>query len=292
MRRTALFAALAPALALVSAGCVPVEKYKAVELARDGLQAQLARAQTDVNSAEAKAASYRQQLAALQGNASASGAMGANLEQQNAQLRAQLADQQRLYDEMLARVGQGGALPAALTGELSRFADENPDLVEFDAERGIVKFKSDLTFASGSAELQPNAKTGIDRLAAILTGTAASYDLMVAGHTDNKPVGNPQTRQRHPNNWYLSSHRAISVAEEMIRQRVQPGRVSVAGFADQRPVAGNDSPAGMAQNRRVEVMILPSRGTPATRPAAQTVQTPPPARPVETASTPIEDTNK
>ena len=57
--------------------------------------------------------------------------------------------------------------PQALTNELSAFARQNPDLVDFDAARGIVKFKSDVTFAAGSMPtLTPKAKEAIDRFAA------------------------------------------------------------------------------------------------------------------------------
>ena len=52
----------------------------------------------------------------------------------------------------------------ALNDALTEFARQNPDLVDFDSSRGIVKFKSDITFSSGSSELTPTAKTAIDRL--------------------------------------------------------------------------------------------------------------------------------
>ena len=63
----------------------------------------------------------------------------------------------------------GTALPEPLSNELSEFARQNPDLVDFDAARGIVKFKSDVTFSSGSAEVTPKAKEVIARFSQILT---------------------------------------------------------------------------------------------------------------------------
>ena len=50
------------------------------------------------------------------------------------------------------------ALPADLTNALQDFAAANPDIIEFDAARGVVKFKSDVTFASGSAVVNERAK--------------------------------------------------------------------------------------------------------------------------------------
>src|SRR5206468_8868986 len=104
----------------------------------------------------------------------------------------------------------GNALPEPLTNELRAFAAANPDLVDFDAARGIVKFKSDVTFATGSADVTPKAKEAIDRFAAILnSGAASGYELVVAGHTDNTRVVNEKTiAAGHKDNWYLSAHRA------------------------------------------------------------------------------------
>jgi chemotaxis protein MotB len=82
---------------------------------------------------------------------------------------------------------------------------------------------------------------------------------MVAGHTDSTRVSRPETIQAgHKDNWYLSAHRAIAVAEELQKQGVNGQRLGVIGYADKRPVAGNDTAAGRAQNRRVEVLILPT----------------------------------
>jgi chemotaxis protein MotB len=159
------------------------------------------------------------------------------------------------------RPAGAAALPPALTNELSAFAQQNPDLVDFDAAKGIVKFKSDVTFATGSAELRPQAKEAITRFAQILNSpTASGYELMVAGHTDNTSVVNPATIQAgHKNNWYLSAHRAISVGNELMSHNISSQRMAVTGYADQRPIASNASESGKEKNRRVEVLILPTQ---------------------------------
>jgi len=82
---------------------------------------------------------------------------------------------------------------------------------------------------------------------------------MVAGHTDNTRVANPATISAgHKDNWYLSAHRAISVGQELTRANVGPQRLAVTGYAEQRPVASNNTESGKQQNRRVEVLILPT----------------------------------
>jgi chemotaxis protein MotB len=144
---------------------------------------------------------------------------------------------------------------------LNQFAAENPDLVDFDSARGIVKFKSDITFSSGQAELTPRATEAIVRFASILNSPAASgYELQVAGHTDNQRVMHQATLAAgHKDNWYLSAHRAIAVSEAMQKDGVNPARLGVMGYADQHPIADNNSSTGRAMNRRVEVLILPTQ---------------------------------
>ncbi|MEO6436266.1 MAG: OmpA family protein, partial [Tepidisphaeraceae bacterium] len=90
----------------------------------------------------------------------------------------------------------------------------------------------------------------------------------------NTNVVNPATVQAgHKNNWYLSAHRAISVGSELQGQRINSQRLAVTGYADQRPIASNASESGKQQNRRVEVLILPtqvrSTGTIAGAPAGR-----------------------
>jgi chemotaxis protein MotB len=241
-------------------GCVAQEKYNALKLDRDALAEQLGKAQNDANTARAEAESYKQQLAAVMGQGGNLNGLVTNLQQQNANLQSQLDDLNRRYSEAMSRVGQGSALPPALTNELSQFAAANPDLVDFDAARGMVKFKSDVTFAVGEATLTDKARSVINRFAQILNSSqASSYELLIAGHTDNTRVVNPRTIQAgHRDNWYLSAHRAISVGQELMSQGTNPQRIGVVGYADQRPIASNSSESGKAQNRRVEVLILPT----------------------------------
>lgn len=248
------------ALLLGAAGCVPQEKYNALKLDRDGLADQLGKAQIDASTARAEAESYKQQLGAIMNNNGANSGLAANLMQQNSQLQAELSELQRKYTEALNKPGIGSPLPQKLNDELSAFAQQNPELVDFDASRGIVKFKSDVTFAKGDATVQPKAKEAITRFASILNSAGASgYELLVAGHTDSTPVSNPATKAAgHKDNWYLSAHRAISVGEALLASSVNPQRLGVVGYADQRPVASNTSATGQAQNRRVEVLILPT----------------------------------
>jgi chemotaxis protein MotB len=83
---------------------------------------------------------------------------------------------------------------------------------------------------------------------------------MVAGHTDATPVQRANTiKAGHVDNWYLSAHRAIAVGKCLQHCKVSPGRLAMVGYADQHPVASNITEAGRAKNRRVELLIMPSK---------------------------------
>ncbi|MGF1633204.1 MAG: OmpA family protein [Phycisphaerae bacterium] len=243
-------------------GCVSQDKYNAMKIRADRLDSALTQAEMESASARAQAESLKSQLDATLANGGNMGGLVGNLQQQNAALKAEIDELSERYRRALSQVG-GSALPAPLASELQAFASQNPDLVEFDAETGTVKFKSDLTFAPGDAELTADAKKVIDRFAAILNSSAAQgYEVRVAGHTDNVPVSNPATRAKgHKDNWYLSAHRAIGVGKALMSQGVTSSRVVVEGYADQRPVASNADKTGMAANRRVEVLIKQSSYT-------------------------------
>lgn len=260
MARTARLLGVAT-LGIALTGCVTQEKYNALKLDRDALSEQLAKAQSDANAARSESEAYKAQLGNLNANGGNMTALLDNMRQQNVALQSQYDELNRKYMEAMNRPVGSAPLPPELTSTLQRFANENPDLVEFDASRGMVKFKSDVTFGSGDAAVTAKAKEVINKFAAILNSPSAKgYELLVAGHTDNMRVSNPNTVAKgHKNNWFLSAHRAISVAEELMGQQVNQQRLAVVGYADQRPVASNSNEAGRAQNRRVEVLILPNQ---------------------------------
>lgn len=251
-------------VALYATGCVSAEKYNAQKMRADQYAEQLAAAQSQVNSSTAQNDVFKQQLERIRNSGDNQAALLVNQAATIADLTRQVDDLNARYRDALNNVGKAGAVPLSpqLTNELTTFAAQNPDLVDFDEHRGLVKFKSDVTFTPGSAEVKPEAKSAIDRFAQILNSPAAApYDLMVVGHTDSQPVSNPATiRAGHLDNWYLSVHRAIAVSKVLRGDGVSPGRLEVAGFGDQRPIEAGNSKEAMAKNRRVEVLILPTTG--------------------------------
>ena len=242
-------------------GCVSQEKYNALKLDRDQLAERLGQSDSQISSLTVERDAYKSQREQLIAGGSNSQALVANLTQQLAAMQSQYDALNKQYEDALRNAGQVTMLPPQVTDALTEFARQNQDLVDFDSARGIVKFKSDITFSSGQAEITPRAEEAISRFASILNSAACSgYELQVAGHTDNQRVMHEATLHAgHKDNWYLSAHRAIEVSAALQKNGVSPARLAIMGYADQHPIADNSTTGGRAQNRRVEVLILPTQ---------------------------------
>ena len=277
-------------LSLSLVGCVSQEKYAALKLDRDQLAERLGQSDSQMQSLSVERDAYKDQLNRLMAGSGNSQALVANLTQQLGTLQSQYDALNRQYEDALKNSTVATPLPKPVTDALTQFANENQDLVDFDSARGIVKFKSDITFNSGSSDLTPRAADAINRFAGILNSAAASgYELQVAGHTDNQRVMHEATlKAGHKDNWYLSAHRAISVSEAMQKDGVSPARLAVMGYADQHPIADNTTTGGRAQNRRVEVLILPTRA----RSVPQVANTAPAPRTTHRSAPVRQDLNK
>lgn len=129
--------------------------------------------------------------------------------------------------------------------------------------RMVIQLPGDLLFASGKTDLQPKGKDMLAQVADVISKDAglASRTYQVAGHTDNKPFGGP-----YKDNWGLSLMRAREVVVFLTNPKDgrDPGggldskKWSAAGYADNDPIAPNDTPENLAKNRRVELVVLPN----------------------------------
>ncbi|MDO8662923.1 MAG: OmpA family protein, partial [Candidatus Omnitrophota bacterium] len=123
------------------------------------------------------------------------------------------------------------------------------------AQRGIVvQVLTDVSFDSGSAHLSQEGKRIIQKIANVLENEEKNYRILIEGHTDNRPI----QYSRWKSNWQLSSERALSVLDSILKEsKIDPSRCSIAGFGEQRPIGDNSIPEGRRQNRRVEIIIQP-----------------------------------
>jgi len=116
----------------------------------------------------------------------------------------------------------------------------------------VISLREAGFFDSGSAAPRPETLPTLRQIAAKLSATP--YDVRIEGHTDNVPIHDAQ----FDSNWELSSARATRIARLILDMKaIPPDRISAAGYAEYHPVATNDTPEGRAENRRVDLVVMP-----------------------------------
>lgn len=215
----------------------------------------IAELESELNTNQVQLDQLKRKLAAAEGS---SDIEIQTMKQEIAALEEDIAKKKALIASMQERLLLGGAaLPVELSTLLEDFAAKN-DMVDYDSARGMVKFKSDLLFEKGSDKVTASAAQAVKSFCDILNSPEAqNFDVIIAGHTDDIPIGQPDTLKKHPTNWHLSAHRAIAVLNVMAGNKVDPKRMSIRGFGEFRPVAPNrPNKGGNPQNRRVEIYIV------------------------------------
>lgn len=118
----------------------------------------------------------------------------------------------------------------------------------------VVTLPGSMSFGAGKADLSPEARTTLGRLAAVLKRDLPQVRLRVEGHTDSDPI----RKSSWASNEALSAARAGAVARVLATSGgVAANRIESTGFGATRPVASNATREGKALNRRVEIVIVP-----------------------------------
>jgi len=248
---------------MLTGGCVAQTKY-------DDALAANRRAQMEIEQLNEALRKLRAENKDLLSQLEAARAGLAKLQADYDALKAQYDKLKSDYDALLAKFGglsnvapmplpePAIALPKDLDEELRKLAEENPGLFTYYPKYGMVKLNADLTFAPGSDDVNPNAKTALHKFAKIMdSATASKFNIYVAGHTDDIRIAKPDTLKRHPNNWYLSVHRSVSVVKELSTAGLAQARMGAMGFGEFHPVAPNAAGnKGNVANRRVEIWVV------------------------------------
>jgi chemotaxis protein MotB len=123
-------------------------------------------------------------------------------------------------------------------------------------QRGLViTFLSEIFFDSGKDKMRREGKEILRKVALVLNDQVPDSFIAIEGHTDNVPIRYSGWKS----NWELSCARALSVLHYLVDEcGVAAQRLSVSGYGEYRPATSNDTPEGRQQNRRVEIVILPS----------------------------------
>ncbi len=161
-----------------------------------------------------------------------------------ARARAEAADRmsaarQRLYDELRAA--------------LSEYIDAGTLSITVRNGLIVVQLPNKILFDSGKAEL---TAAGTDTLKDVASAMSSvkKRRIFVGGHTDDQPV----KASGFKDNWDLSSVRAYNVHKTLVDNGLPAETTATAAFADTDPISDNANPEGRAENRRIEIFLLPN----------------------------------
>ena len=121
----------------------------------------------------------------------------------------------------------------------------------------VLRLPENLFFDTGDARVKETATQILKLISPELNGRA-NLEVRVEGHTDDRPVKSG----RYRSNWELSTARAEMVMQVLVDSGLPMTRVSIAGYAEYRPVADNGTDEGRKQNRRVDLVVtaMPVQG--------------------------------
>ena len=189
-----------------------------------------------------------------------------NLNTERAQVVSQARVRQLASAEAATAVAEGradrsdaiaaGAVADTATAEAARLAAEaraaalSAELADYEQTKtdlGVTLILRDLQFASGSAVLTSGAQGRLSPLASFMAKQPDSR-IQIAGHTDSQGA--------EAYNQDLSARRAASVGTYLVSTGVDASRINSIGLGESVPLSSNDTAAGRAINRRVEVTIL------------------------------------
>ena len=253
-------------LLLLALACVPKKDYDALQAEMNALRVDQS---SQLEERDARITTLGEALAAEQGRATgledeiarlkaeleAANTEKAQLVSDRSRLRSSVAEMEQALNELAERKRAADRRIEQYQDLLSRFQkliDSGRLQVRIVDGRMVVALATDILFASGSAELSEEGAVAIKEVAQVLA-EIPDRAYQVEGHTDNVAIKTAQ----YPSNWELASARATVVVKEMIAAGLDGERLSAASFSKYRPVAANDSREGRAQNRRIEIVVIP-----------------------------------
>ena len=146
-------------------------------------------------------------------------------------------------------LAQSGNFLTDLQDQISRQGLENEVLLREREGTVEMEINESVLFPAGRAQLSELGISVLVRLSRLLKLHVGT--ISVEGHTDNLPIKTDQ----FPSNWELSGSRASSVVRHLTSNGVEPGKLRIVGYADNRPLGTNESPDGRQRNRRVNIVL-------------------------------------
>lgn len=256
--RRARWAPLLLLAGLAAAGCVTRGTHQEVVGERDALRADKARLEERVRLLEASTRSLDSERVALIDQMEDLRQQQETLETNLRRLRQKEAELSKILalqeTELVSRGDEIDRLRSTYEGLVSDLeAELASGQIEIQQLRDGLQLNlaQEVLFASGSAEVSRGGQAVLGKVAERVG--AAPYRVVVQGHTDDVPISS----ERFPSNWELAGARASRVARILARQGVPPERLSALSFGEYAPRASNETEAGRARNRRIEITLKP-----------------------------------
>ena len=214
------------------------------------LQAQLAESLRNHNKVGADYQNRVQELAAAQQKID-------ELQSQLSEKTALLAKLGTEKDSVLNQAERIKTTYEALVSGLRVDIDKKQATIEAFEDKVRVRFVDRVLFKSGHSSVTTKGRASLKNVADALVNMPG-YTVRVSGHTDNVPIA-ADYQTKFPTNWELSAARAAAVVRYFVEELGWDGsRMQAVGHGDFQPVASNETAAGRAQNRRVEIAVIPN----------------------------------
>jgi chemotaxis protein MotB len=233
-------------MSLAAACGVDEKKYNAavaeLEACKQDKQATTAKLTKQNDECTAKLADMTQLARSL-------GAKTEKLAEEKSDLNKRLEEVERQREVERARV----AVYQGLLEKLKGMIDNGQLQVNIRNGKMVVRLPDNVLFDPGKTDIKPAGKKALEELTEVLKAIP-NRNFQVTGHTDNAPIKSKKFRS----NWDLSTARAVEVVNFMIKSGMEPNRLSATGYGEYDPIGPNDTPANKAQNRRIEIVIMPN----------------------------------
>ncbi len=293
--KSPVFVILACIFPLLFSGCVSKATYQRKADQADVLASSIEGLETDYQSLlrvngdlvtyndelDKKLEESRQQNAALQDDLVRARAdldrMDSILSARNAEAGAAMTQMRQDIDrletanrELTQELEQEKIAREARLAQLKSTYDKLVDNMEEEISRGeitISELQGKLTvnmverilFDSGKADIKKNGLAVLKRVGDVLK-EASDKDIRVEGHTDNVPISS-RLKDVFPSNWELSTARATNVVRFLQKDvGISGSALAACGYGEFRPVADNATAEGRAQNRRIQIVLVPKEG--------------------------------
>lgn len=206
-------------------------------------QAQIAQSSAEKRSMNAQLADLQDERTALQEQARE------QAEQRAAAYEEKYKETQKSKEELAQELQEIKQEKQKLQTQLNDMSGQLEGLAEVVRKKDelVLTISGSVLFETNESELMPAAKSKLQRVASVLRDREGWEKIVVVGHTD--------ARGPTDYNQQLSKERATSVRQYLVDQGIDRSEIEAEGEGESEPIASNETPAGRARNRRVELRI-------------------------------------